>query len=88
MIRQKSREPSFWENINTFVSLAYPSVAASRTMLQRLLTCLNFPLDLKDLSDVENEKGNFYELSQQHKRLKTNGTSLKLSRRPPQSALE
>ena len=59
VIRQKSREPSFWENINTFVSLAYPSVAASRTMLQRLLTCLNFPLDLKDLFWCWKRKGWF-----------------------------
>ena len=40
-IRQKSREPSFWEVMDSFVLLAYTSLAASRTLLQQLLTCLN-----------------------------------------------
>ena len=45
-IRQKSREPSFWEVMDSFVLLAYASLAASRTLLQRLLACcLNFTLD-------------------------------------------
>ena len=33
-IHQKSREPSFWEVIESFVLLAYASLAASRTCLQ------------------------------------------------------
>ena len=33
-IRQKSREPSFWEVMDSFVLLAYVSLAASRTLLQ------------------------------------------------------
>ena len=33
-IYQKSREPSFWEVMNSFVLLAYASFAASRTLLQ------------------------------------------------------
>ena len=33
-IRQKSREPSFWEVMDSFVFLAYASFAASRTLLQ------------------------------------------------------
>ena len=49
-IRQKSREPSFWEVMDSFVLLAYASLAASRTLLQRLLACLNFTLESKDLS--------------------------------------
>ena len=32
-IRQKSREPSFWEVMDSFVLLAYASLAASRTLL-------------------------------------------------------
>ena len=48
-ICQKSQEPSFWEVIDYFVLLAYASLSASRTFLQRLLTCLNFPLDYEDL---------------------------------------
>ena len=32
--RQKSRGPSFWEVMDSFVLLAYPSLAASRTHLQ------------------------------------------------------
>ena len=43
------QEPSFWEVMDSFVLLAYASLAASRTLLQRLLACLNFPLDLEDL---------------------------------------
>ena len=44
-IRQKSREPSFWEVMDSFVLVAYASLAVSRTLLQRLLACLNFTLD-------------------------------------------
>ena len=36
-IHQKSREPSFWEVMDSFVLLAYASLAASRILLQRLL---------------------------------------------------
>ena len=48
-ICQKSREPSFWEVMDSFVLVAYTSLAASRTLLQRLLPCLNFTLDSEDL---------------------------------------
>ena len=48
-IRQKSREPSFWEVMDPFVLVAYASLAASRTLLQQLLACLNFALDSEDL---------------------------------------
>ena len=48
-IRQKSREPSFWEVMDSFVLLPYASLAASRTLLQRFLACLNFTLDSEDL---------------------------------------
>ena len=43
--RQKSREPSFQEEMESFVLVAYASLAASRTLLKRLLACLNFALD-------------------------------------------
>ena len=49
-IRQKSREPSFWEVMDSFVLLAYASLAASRTLFQRLLGCLNFTLKSEDSS--------------------------------------
>ena len=49
-ICQKSREPSFWEVLESFVLLAYASLAASRTLLQRLLACLNFTLESEDFS--------------------------------------
>ena len=48
-IRQKSRQPSFWEVVNSFDLLTYTSSAASRTLMQQLLDCLNFPLDSSDL---------------------------------------
>ena len=38
-ICQKSQEPSFWEVSGL---LAYASLITSRTLLQRLLACLNF----------------------------------------------
>ena len=44
-IRQKSQEPSFWEVMDSFILIAYASLAASRTLLQRLIACLNFALD-------------------------------------------
>ena len=44
-IRQNSREPSFWEVMESFVLVAFVSLAASRILLQRLLACLNFALD-------------------------------------------
>ena len=49
-IRQKSREPSYWEVMESFILLTYATLAASRTLLQRLLSCLNFTLDSEDLS--------------------------------------
>ena len=49
-ICQKSRKPSFWKGIDSFVLLAYASLANSRTLLQRLLVCLNVALESKDLS--------------------------------------
>ena len=48
-IDQKSREPSFWEVMDFFVLVAYASLAVSRTLLHRLLACLNFASDSKDL---------------------------------------
>ena len=50
VIRQKAREWSFWEVIDSFVLLACASLAALRTYLQRLLACLNITLDSEDLS--------------------------------------
>ena len=49
-IRQKSREPSFWEVMDSFILLAYASLTASRTLLERLLACLKFSLESEDLS--------------------------------------
>ena len=55
-ICQKSREPSFWEVMDPFVLLTYPSLAASRTLLQQLLACLNFTLESKIFLFGTNEK--------------------------------
>ena len=46
---QKSRKPSFWEVMDSFVVVAYESLAATTTLLQRLIACLNFTLDSEDL---------------------------------------
>ena len=48
-MRQKSREPSFWELMGSFVLVAYARLTASRTLLQRLIACLNLTLDSEDL---------------------------------------
>ena len=48
-IYQTPREPSFWEEMDSCVLVAYAILAASRTLLQRLLACLNFTLDSEDL---------------------------------------
>ena len=47
-IRQKSWKPSFWGVMDSFL-VAYASLAAWTTLLQRLLPCLNFTLDSEDL---------------------------------------
>ena len=47
-IWQKSWKPSFWGVMDSFL-VAYASLAASTTLLQRLLACLNFTLDSEDL---------------------------------------
>ena len=39
-IRQKSREPIFWEVIESFVLLAYVNLVASRTLLQRFFATI------------------------------------------------
>ena len=70
-IRQKSQELSSWEVMDSFVLLAYASLAASRTFLQQLLACLNFTLDSEDLFCWCKQKNDFYELWQHHKLLKT-----------------
>ena len=38
--------------MDSFVLVAYTSLAASRTLFQRLLACLNFTLDSEDLEDL------------------------------------
>ena len=48
-ICQKFQESSFWEVMYSFVLLAYASLAASRTLFQQLLACLNCTLDSEDL---------------------------------------
>ena len=68
VIRQKSRELSFWEVMDSVVLLAYVSLAASRTLLQQLLACLNFTSEAEDLSFWHKQKkSDFYKLWQQHK---------------------
>ena len=49
VIRQNSREPIFWEVMDSFVLVAHSSLAASRSLLQRFLASLNFTLDSGNL---------------------------------------
>ena len=55
-ICQKSREPSFWEVMDSFAFVTYASFAASITLLQLLLARLNFTLDSEDLFWWYNQK--------------------------------
>ena len=48
-IDQKSHKSNFWEVMDSFVLLAYASLAASRSLSQELLASLNFTLDSEDL---------------------------------------
>ena len=52
----KSWKPRFWELMDSFILFAYASLVASRTLLQRLLACLNFTLELEDLSFLHKRK--------------------------------
>ena len=70
-ICQKSQERSFWEVRESFVLVAYASLAASRTLLQQLLAYLNFTLGSEDLFCWCIQKSDFYEPWQKHKLLKT-----------------
>ena len=55
--------------MDSFVLVAYASLAASRTLLQQLLASLKFTLEAEDFDTLE--KSGFYELWQQQKELKT-----------------
>ena len=44
-IRQKLREPGFWEVMASFILLAHAGLEASRTLLQQLLACLNYLIE-------------------------------------------
>ena len=48
-IHQKFQEQIFWEAMSSFGFLLYGRVAASRTLLQQLLACLNFTLESEHL---------------------------------------
>ena len=48
-ISKSKREPRFCEVMDSFVLLAYASLATSTTLLQRLLVCLDFTSDSEDL---------------------------------------
>ena len=50
--------------IYSLVLLAYASLAASRTLLKRLLACLNFTLDSENSFCRCKQKSDFYELWQ------------------------
>ena len=69
-ICQKSREPSFWEVMKYLVLLPYATLVASKTLLQKLLACLNFTLEPEGLSFWYKGKSDFNERWQQHKQLK------------------
>ena len=70
-VRQKSGEPSLCEMMDSFVLLAYASLAASRTLLQQLLAYVNLLYIQKIYPFGANKENDFYELEQLHKQLKS-----------------
>ena len=58
----RSREPSFWEVMDSFVLVVNACLAAWRTLLQWLLACLNSTLDWEDLLCRYKQKHDFHEL--------------------------
>ena len=57
VILQNSQEPSFWEVMDSFVLVAYASLAALKALLQWLLACPNFnTLDSGNILLVQVEK--------------------------------
>ena len=69
VICQTSCGLRFWE-VRVFFLLAKASLAASRTLLQQLLVCLNFNLDGETYSVGENKRNDLYGKWRQHKQLK------------------
>ena len=59
VICQTSCGLRFWE-VRVFFLLAKASLAASRTLLQQLLVCLNFNLDGETYSVGENKRNDLY----------------------------
>ena len=57
--------------MDSFVLVVYASLPASRTLLHRVLVCLNFTLDSEDLFCWYKQKSDYDELWQHHKLLKT-----------------
>ena len=57
-ICQKSREPSFWEVMDSFVLLAYASLSPSRTLLQGLQTYLAYITSLWTMTAAQAPKNN------------------------------
>ena len=55
-IRQKLQPSHFWELIDSFVLLAYVSLAASKNLLKRLLACLHITLDSEYLLKMVNSQ--------------------------------
>ena len=81
----ESQEPSLLELMDScFISIKQKSLAASRTLLQQLLACLNFTLDSERLFFWYKQKSDFYELWQQHKQMKT----MEMSNAWPDSYIE
>ena len=59
-IRQKFRDTSFCEVMDSLALLALASLAASRTLLQQLLACLNFTFESEDLFCWYKQKSDSY----------------------------
>ena len=55
-IRQKLQPSHFWELIDSFVLLAYVSLAASKNLFKRLLACLHITLDSEYLLKMVNSQ--------------------------------
>ena len=70
-IRQKSREPSFWEVMDSFVLVAYENLENFKNPFATIINLSELYFRFRRFIVGTNEKRDFYELWQHHKMLNT-----------------
>ena len=70
-IRQRSREPSFWEVMDSFVLVAYENLENFKNPFATIINLSELYFRFRRFIVGTNEKRDFYELWQHHKMLNT-----------------